>query len=146
MCQNATKTVASILEAEEPNLKEILAIEGVSGTAAATTALNQFNQAITDLQNWTPGSPAQEAIEVLTDTEAAVTALGPLIPPADSILINTVLAGIVLAIGLVEGNSPAPVVEAHAAVASTTEAVPQPSVEEVQKDHERATLATYAVK
>jgi hypothetical protein len=136
MCQNAEKTVYEVLAAEEPTIKSILTLEGVADTPAATNALTAYDQALADLQSWVPGSPSQDAIEVLDDAQEAITALGPLVPQPYGILLQTALAGIVLAIGMVTGNSPAPT------PASLPDGV---TADQVQQDHERDTMATYSV-
>jgi hypothetical protein len=132
MCENAAKTVGSVLKAAEPDLRDILTITGVAGTPQAAAALQAYDQAETDLLNWTQGDAPEEAIQILTDAQAAVSALTPLIPTTDALLINVVLAAIIVAIGIVTGNSPAP--------AAVHEGV---TPEMVQADHERATMVDY---
>ena len=139
MCQNAQSTAYAILSAEEPEIKSILTIEGVANTPQATTALQAYDLALADLKNWTPGTVSQETIEVLTDLQTAITALTPLVPPTYALLINAVLAAIITVLGIVSGNSPAPAVTASVVPAGVTAA-------EVQADHERATMTTYAAR
>lgn len=136
MCQNAEKTVYEVLAAEEPTIKSILTLEGVANTPAATNALAAYDLALTNLQSWVPGSPSQDAIEVLDDAQTALADLGPLIPQPYGILLQAVLAGIVLAIGMVTGNSPAPATVPPQGV----------SAKEVQQNHEHDTLVNYSAQ
>ena len=135
MCQNANKTAASVLAGIEPEIKSILSIEGVANTKQATTALAAYDQAVTDLNAWQPGTIAQDLIQVLDDLQVAIQALP--IPPAYQLLSSAILAGVVTVIGIVTGNSPAP------ALGSLPEGVDAATV---QADHERAVMATYAVR
>ena len=134
MCKNAQQTAYDVLVAVEPELKSILTIAGVVNTPQAVTALAAYDQAVTDLKNWVPGTPSQDVIEVLTDVQLAVSALTPMIPATDALLINAVLAAVVTVIGLVTGNSPAP------APAALVDGV---TPEDMQSDHERTTMAVY---
>jgi hypothetical protein len=132
MCQNIEKTVLNLMVAEEPEVKAILSIAGVVDTPAATAALNAYNEAITDLETWTPGTASQEAIELIEDAETAFDALP--IPTTDKVLVDAVIAVFITAIGLISGNTAVP----------TPTTLPEGvTAADVQVNHQQATMTTY---
>ena len=138
-CANVQQTMYDLLVDQEPAFNDILSIvNGGATTSAAVTAETAYNEAVAALKTWVPGSPSQDAIEVLDDLQTAVSALP--IPTTDQFLVNTLLGVIIGIIGAVEGASTAPATPTPVASA---EAISQ---EEVQADHERATMVTYTTR
>ena len=115
MCTNAVKTAASLMEAIEPTIKTLLTETGLINTPAAQTALTEYDDALTAIQNWQSGTPAQEALEAIGIFQTAFNAL-PL-PATVETLTNIVLAGIETVIGVLTANSPAPAAPADATAA-----------------------------
>jgi len=132
MCKNAQKTAYDLLLAEEPTIKNILTLEGVAGTPQAVLALSAYDQALTDLADWVPGTASQDVLEALADVQTAIPALP--IPVQYQLLGNTIVAAIITVIAVVTGNSPA----------ASAEPLPEGvDYEEAQQDNERATIAIY---
>ena len=122
MCTNAVKTAASLMEAIEPTIKSLLTETGLINTPAAQTALTEYDDALTAIQNWQSGTPAQEALEAIGIFQTAFNAL-PL-PATVETLTNIVLAGIETVIGVLTANSPAPAAPAAPKAAEAKPAAP----------------------
>jgi len=134
MCTNAVKTAASLLEAIEPTIVSLLTETKLINTPEAQTLMTEYQNVLTAIQNWTPGTPAQEALELLGIFQTAVNALP--IPSEYLTLFNIILAGIETVIGVLTANSPAP------APAVATFAAP----EEAQALHQANVIAATAAK
>lgn len=106
MCTNAEKTIDNLLIAEEPTVKILLTDANLINTPTGTVVINEYSAILTALAGWTPGTPAQEVIEVINDFQAGLDALP--IPETFLVLENVIEAGVVTAIGLLTANSPAP--------------------------------------
>jgi len=132
MCQNAEKTTASILAAEIGPVTSLLTVTGLINTPQGVAVLTSYKAAVTALQNWVPGTAAQDVSQVVT---AFSTAFGALPLPADvEAAASLIETAVQIVLGVIEANSPAPtttgvaapaeVQEAHAdAVAKKTEAM-----------------------
>ena len=124
MCQAAQKSAAAVLSAVEPDLVELLTIEGIASTPDGQSAIAAYNALDTALQNWVPGTSAQVAIEAANAFTAVFQVLP--IPTEAKGLEALISAAIVTVIGILTANSPAPAGIAQAAhaetVASATEA------------------------
>ena len=119
MCQNATKTAASLMLAIEPTIKSLLSLTGQTNTPEGIAAINAYNAALAALQNWVSGTPAQTILELLAAFQSVFNTL-PL-PTTFTALANIILAGIETVIGVLTANSPAPVVAAPAGADATPE-------------------------
>jgi hypothetical protein len=118
MCKNATKTAAALMAAIEPTIKSLLA------------AMNAYDAALLAVQNWTPGTTAQNVLQLMNAFTAVFDTL-PL-PPNVALYVNIITAGITAVIAILTANSPAPVtVGAH---------------EETQAMHQAAVAADAAAK
>jgi len=106
MCQNAVKNVAALLAAEEPSLKAVLAATGQTSTPLGVSILASYNAALTSLQGWTPGTPAQDVLQAVTDFQELFDTL-PL-PPNLELFGNLILGATEAVLGILVGNSPAP--------------------------------------
>lgn len=130
MCTNATKTAATLMAAIEPTLKSLLTYTGQLNTTAGQAAITAYETALKAVQNWQTGTPAQEALELITAFQGAFGAL-PL-PANVEVLGNLILGGIAAVIGVLSANSPAPApaaaLGAHAATAEETQAMHQAHV------------------
>jgi hypothetical protein len=127
MCQNAQKTAISLMSAIEPTIISLGNDTGIASNPAFQTVLTEYNNALTAVENWTSGTPAQDAIQIINALEIGVQALP--IPATVQTLVNIILAGIATVIGVLSANSPAP------APATTGDATP----EEVTAQHSPAT-------
>lgn len=107
MCRNAEATALALLQAEEPTLVAFLNLEGQSSTTAGLAVIAAYNSAITALQNWTPGSPAQEVLQVINDLNQSFAALVQTmnLPPEDATLAGLIAAAITSVIAIIEANS-----------------------------------------
>jgi hypothetical protein len=113
MCQNATKTAASLMLAIEPTIKSLLTLTGQASTPAGIAAINAYNAALAALQAWQSGTPAENVLELLNAFQAVFNTV-PL-PAVYQVLGNIVLAGIETVIGVLTANSPAPAAPAETA-------------------------------
>jgi hypothetical protein len=134
VCKNAQATAASLMTAIRPTIVSLLTLEGVAGTTEATAALAAYDAAETAIQSWTPGSAATEVLEVIGDLQTALAAL-PL-PQNAIVLLNTILAGVSVVIGVISANSPAP--------AAPTDSTATP--EDITAAHQADVAATTAQK
>lgn len=139
MCTNATKTAADLMAAIEPTLKAFLSYENVLNTPEGQAAIAAFDSALTAVQNWQTGTPATEVLEVISAFTSAFAAVsGPLnLPPAVLLLVNVIAGGIEAVIGVLQANSPAPVVASVAGDASP---------EDVQRAHQDQVLIATSAK
>lgn len=106
MCKEAEKSAAAILSAVEPDLVQLLTIEGIASTPDGQSAIAAYNALDTALQNWVPGTGAQVAIEAAN----AFTAVFQTLPiPVEAKGLEALISGaIVTVIGILNANSPAP--------------------------------------
>lgn len=138
MCTNAVKTAANLLTAIEPTIKNLLTETNLINTPDAVAALKAYDAALAAVEAWTPGTPAQEVLEVLSDLQTGLGALP--IPTTYTALLNIIFAGIETVIGVLTANSPAPV----APTPPATEAlVPH---EDTQAMHQAAVIADTTAK
>lgn len=102
MCQDAQKTVPAFLEVAQKATINLLTLSGTINTAEGQQIVKDFATVEGDIASWTPGLPATEAIEVLTDINAAL----PLIPmpPLYEMTVSIAIGLITAAIGLFSGN------------------------------------------
>lgn len=121
MCQNAEKTALALLTAEEPELKSILTFTGLLNTPTGQVVLDEYNQAVQDLSAWTPGTAAQEIIEVIQDFQSGFNELP--FPPTVITLENLIEAAVVAVIGVIQANQPSTSAldQAHAVAATTAQ-------------------------
>lgn len=119
MCQNAVKTTADLLVAEEPTLKGLLEYVGLLNTPDGQAVITAFDAAVTVLQGWTSGTAAQNVLQALAGFQTVFDTL-PL-PATVTTLANIILAGVETVIGIVTANSPAPVATPPSATATTEE-------------------------
>ena len=106
MCQNAVKTAGALMAAIEPTLKSLLTYTGLAETPQGIAVIAAYDAALTAVENWKSGTPAQDVLQILGDFQVAFNAL-PL--PANVVLLtNIVLAGVEAVIGVLTANSPAP--------------------------------------
>ena len=122
MCKKFVQTALSVMTAEEPALVNILTVTNLINTPNGQAAMTAYNTTITLLQNWKKGSPTTEVIQALSDFQALLTGLQPLIPGNYVTYLNLIIAAVVIALGLFQGNSPAPVALGVEAMATPEEA------------------------
>jgi hypothetical protein len=106
MCSNASKTVASLMAAIQPGLINLLTVTGIASTTQGQAAIKAYDAALAAVEAWVPGTTAQDVIQVI-DAFTAVFDTLPF-PSEVSELVDIVSAGIVTVIGVLTGNSPAP--------------------------------------
>jgi uncharacterized membrane protein YgaE (UPF0421/DUF939 family) len=110
MCKNPVSTATALMEGIETSLVAFLAAFNLTNTPAGIAVIAAFNAALVALQNWKSGTVAQNVLELLADLQKAMALLP--IPVTAQVLVNIILGGIITVIGIVTGNSPAPVGEA----------------------------------
>jgi hypothetical protein len=115
MCANAEKTIGNVMEAIEPDVVELLTIEGISGTPNGVAAIDAYNAAEQAALNWVPGTTAEtvtEAINAFTDIFNTLP-----FPATAKGIVDAISAGIAMVVSIIAGNSPPPVagasLEAH---------------------------------
>lgn len=135
MCQNATKTAASLMAAIEPTIKSLLTETGLASTPETVAALAAYDAALAAVQSWQSGTTAQNVLELIGDFQSVFNAL-PL-PTTVQTLTNIILAGIETVIGVLTANSPAPAAPEGAAEVEEPQAMHQAAVaaDTVQKIH-----------
>jgi hypothetical protein len=106
MCKNAAPTVAALMAAIEPTLVNLLTVLGIATTPNGQAAIQAYNAALLAVQDWKPGTSAQDVIGVISAFTQVFDALP--IPADAAMLANIISAGIVVVIGVLTGNSPAP--------------------------------------
>jgi len=106
MCKNATKTAAALMAAIEPTIKSLLAATGQLNTPNGIAAMNAYDAALLAVQNWTPGTTAQNVLQLMNAFTAVFDTL-PL-PPNVALYVNIITAGITAVIAILTANSPAP--------------------------------------
>lgn len=121
MCQNAAKTAGGVMAAIEPELKSLLAGTGQLNTPNGIAAINAYEAADKVLLAWTPGTNAQNVIQVI----GAFTTVFNTLPIPDNykLYADVISAGIVTVIGIVTGNSPAPAPPAGVVAHEETQAM-----------------------
>lgn len=111
MCQNAAPTVVATMTALRPMVVSLLTILGQGSTPDGLAAIAAFDAAENAVANWKQGTSAQTAIQLIkafTSAFDAVIAAVPALPPEVVLLVNVISAGIVMVIGALTGNQPAP--------------------------------------
>ena len=106
MCKNATKTAGALMAAIEPTIKSLLAATGQLNTPNGIAAMNAYDAALLAVQNWTPGTTAQNVLQLMNAFTAVFDTL-PL-PPNVALYVNIITAGITAVIAILTANSPAP--------------------------------------
>jgi hypothetical protein len=139
MCQNATKTAASLMAAIEPTIKSLLTEANLLNTPDGIAAMNAYDAALAALQVWKSGTTAQNVLELIGDFQTVFNTLP--IPAQYLTLTNIILAGIETVIGVLTANSPAPPVD-DVTAASATVAGP----DELQAMHQAAVAADTTAK
>ena len=139
MCSNAAATAASLMGAIEPGLIDLLTVTGIATTPDGVAAINAYNAALKAVQGWTPGTSAQDAIQIID----AFTAVFNTLPfPAEvKLLADIVSAGVVTVIGVLTGNSPAPAAPVGTVVTASAEEVAHAHAAAVAKDTEAKVAA-----
>jgi hypothetical protein len=126
MCQNATKTAASLMLAIEPTIKSLLSLEGILNTPQGIAAMNAYDAALTAVQNWKSGTSAQNVLQLIGAFQSVFNTL-PLSTNVQ-VLTNIILAGIETVIGVLMANSPAPPAPAGVKAHAETKAMYQANV------------------
>jgi hypothetical protein len=106
MCTNPQKTLIDLMAEIEPSLVSLGTEAGISSSPLFQDVIKEYNASLEAIQNWTSGTPAQDAIEVINDFEDGVQALP--IPDMDKNLINVILAAVATVIAVLSANSPTP--------------------------------------
>jgi hypothetical protein len=119
------------MEAIQPGLTNLLTVTGIASTADGQAAIKAYNAALVAVQGWTPGTTAQNVIQVIDAFTAVFNTLP--FPTEVQTLVDIVSAGIVTVIGVLTANSPAPV-----NAAASTE--PQATAEETHALHQAAVI------
>lgn len=107
MCKAANVTAANLMAAIEPTLKNLLKFAGVD-PIVSTTVFTEYDTALAAIQAWAPGTAAEDILELLEAFDAGFNALP--VPATFKDLANIILAGITTVIGVIQANSPAPVI------------------------------------
>lgn len=105
MCQKAASTAAALMSAIRPTIVSLLTLANLAQTPDGIAALKAYDAAVTALQAWQSGTPAQNVLELIGDFQTIFNAL-PL-PATVTALANIILAGIETVIGVLTANSPA---------------------------------------
>jgi hypothetical protein len=108
MCVNAQKTIINLMAEIEPSIIAIGNETGIANNPAFQTVISEYNAALTAVENWKSGTPAQDAIQIITDLQTGLQALQSLIPSNILTLLNIILAGVATVIAVLSANSPAP--------------------------------------
>lgn len=139
MCKNADKTALGLMTAIRPTIVELLGDVHISTTEGpGQLVLTEYDNVVTDLSTWTPGTVSTKIIEVMGDLQTGFDALP--IPAGVKDLEDIIEAGLVTVIGVVTANSPAPAPTAP--VASEVAAQPH----EIQGMHAMAVAADTQTK
>lgn len=118
MCPNPQGTAYGVMVGLRPEIVNILTLEGVANTTEATTVLSEYDVSANAIKNWKAGSAADDVLQVIAVFQAAVAALGPLLPIQDALLVNAILAAVAVVIGIIKANSPAPPAPAESTVSA----------------------------
>jgi hypothetical protein len=103
MCKNAASTLAALMGGIEPTLINLLTVLGIADTPEGQAAISAYNAALLAVENWKPGTSAQDVIQVI---DAFTQILNALPVPTDAkSLIDIISAGIVIVIGILTGNA-----------------------------------------
>lgn len=130
MCQNATKNVAALMAELEPSIMSLINIvPGLANSPEANAAIAAYNKALTAVQNWTPGTAAEIALEAIKAFQDAFNAVINIIPvniPGLPLplgpLVNIVLGGIETVISILTGGEPVPAPPAGASPEAVADA------------------------
>jgi hypothetical protein len=147
MCKAATATVADLMSAIEPTLINLLTVTGIAGTPEGQAAITAYNAALQAVETWTPGTSAEDVIQVIN----AFTEVFNTLPiPADvKSLADIISAGIVVVISVLTGNSPVAADEEaqHKVQAEAIEKVTKlvPGYKESLWDKARAALGDHTI-
>jgi hypothetical protein len=126
MCQNATKTAATLMAAIEPTIKALLTEADLINTSAGIAAMNAYDAALSAVKNWQSGTNAQDILQLIGDFQAVFNTLP--IPSKYLSLVNIILAGVETVIGVLTANSPAPAPPAGVVAHEETQAMHQADV------------------
>jgi hypothetical protein len=145
MCKNAVATVADLMGAIEPTLINLLTVTGIASTPQGAAAISAYNAALAAVQTWKPGTSAQDVIQVINAFTQVFNTLP--IPGDAKSLADIISAGIVVVIGVLTGNSPAPAASALDAMADTEAKVKTlvPGWKESTWDKARAALGDHKI-
>ena len=106
MCQNASKTAATLMAAIEPTIKSLLTVTNLINTPNGIAAINAYNAALAALESWQSGTSAQNVLQLIADFQTVFNTL-PL-PANVQALTNIIIGGIEAVIAVLVANSPAP--------------------------------------
>ena len=106
MCQNASKTAATLMAAIEPTIKSLLTVTNLINTPNGIAAIAAYDAALLAVQGWQSGTSAQDVLQLIADFQTIFNTL-PL-PANVQTLTNIVLGGIEAVIAVLVANSPAP--------------------------------------
>jgi hypothetical protein len=110
MCKNAAPLISNLLAKIRPTVVSVETILGVVSTPDGIASLAAYDAIIAAFATYVPGTSAQVIVELIGDFAAgfnAIVAAIPVVPPEVADMIDTILAGLALAIGLLEGNATA---------------------------------------
>jgi hypothetical protein len=147
MCKAAQATLADLMSSIEPTLVNLLTILGIASSPNGQAAIAAYNTALMAVENWVPGTSAEDAIQVIN----AFTAIFNVLPIPDDAktLADVISAGIVVVISVLTGNSPAaPTPAAQKAVTDDAIAKVQvlvPGYKESLWDKARAALGDHTI-
>jgi hypothetical protein len=103
MCKNASASIAALMAAIEPTLINLLTLLGIASTPEGQAAINAYNVALQAVENWKPGTSAQDVIQVINAFTQVFNTLP--IPVEAKSLADIISAGIVVIIGILTGNA-----------------------------------------
>lgn len=146
MCHDPRSVVSGVVAGIISTLTALGTDFNLTSNAEYQAALTGLNQVETDVQSWTPGTAAQNAIQVLNDVSAAIGALKSLLPANAVTFAQTILAGIVGVIGTLEGNGVVPTGSTPAAHASDVMAHTLTQVKSIEPDfhYKKGLLGVFA--
>jgi len=139
MCTNANKTAASLMLVIEPTLKSLLTFTNLITTPEGQLVMDEYDAALTAVQNWKSGTPAQVVLEIIGDFQLGFNKL-PLLPSVKT-LTNIILAGVETVIGILTANSSAPAGPAEVLAPEDI-----PSKEEAHAMHQAHTIIETTAK
>jgi hypothetical protein len=131
MCKAAEKTAAALMAALEHPLFTLMTDTGIASTPAGQAAETAYQTALAALQNWVPGTAAQDTIQIIDAFTAAFDALP--FPPEVQMLENDIAAAVVVVISVLTANSPAPVTTPPTVQAAHEAATSAAALAKVQK-------------
>ena len=77
MCKAAAATLSDLMGAIEPTLVNLLTVLGIASTPEGQAAISAYSAALTAVENWVPGTSAQDVIQVIDAFTSAEDAWVP---------------------------------------------------------------------